>query len=138
MYIVCLSAFNVNTRMYAELPPHALRPRMDQPGRDPSRRAALITGRYCGKLDFGRAQPQIPIVRSVILVSASGADRFRRGLRNSRCMPRCGFLVKPFANFSCERQQLRSGGLSPAYFTPLGACAGGDGVAITGSRCTRA
>ena len=48
-----------------------------------------------------------------------------------------GFLVKPLANSSCERQQLRSGGLSPANSTPFRACAGGDGVAITGSRVVR-
>ena len=51
-----------------------------------------------------------------------GATWFRRGPRNLRCMPRCRYLVKPSANSSCQRRQLRPRCLTPAGLRPMFAC----------------
>src|SRR6185295_11698913 len=62
-----------------------------------------------------------------------GGDRFRRGLRTFRGVPRCSALVNLIANFSCQRQ-LRTRRLIAVDLRPARACATESGDAFTGSR----
>ena len=72
--------------------------------------------------------------KSVLECQRLGATGFDVGCETPGACRGAGYLEKLLANSSCERRQLRSGGLSPAYSTSFRACAGEDGVAITGSR----
>src|SRR5215468_5624782 len=67
-------------------------------------------------------------------VNLTGGDRFRRGSRTFRGVPRRSTLVNTAATHSCQRRQLRSGCLIAADLCPARACATGSGDALTGSR----
>ncbi len=81
-------------------------------GREPDAEGAASAGRAAGQT-AGRDMA----VRSASAYTngSLGADRFRHGLRNFRCVPRCRLPRKTdLQTYSCQRRQLRSSRLIAA------------------------
>ena len=113
-------------------------------GRHPPRPSARavrprVTARGCPQrrlhLDAWRLPRTFRCAPLLLILSLAtiGGDRFRRGLRTFKCVPRCSVLVNTAANHSWQKQ-LRSGCLNAANLRPVCACAAESGDAFTGSR----